>query len=74
MNMFRLMSAGLIVAATLTTPAMARDKKPGMRNAENAYESTQSHKQRCAARAPDEGAYAGAPYRKSPCEPVGWTH
>jgi hypothetical protein len=70
MTTLKLMSAGLVLAAMLATPAIARDKKPGVRNAEDAYAAVPARKQRCAVRAPDEGAFATAPYRKPPCEPV----
>ena len=74
MTAFKLMSAGLVLAAMLATPAIARDKKPGARNAEDAYAAVPSRKQRCAYRAPDEGAFATSPYRKPPCEPARWSY
>jgi hypothetical protein len=70
MTVLKLMSAGLILAAMLATPAVARDKKSGARNAQDAYAAASTRKQRCAVRAPDEGAFATSPYRKPPCEPV----
>jgi hypothetical protein len=70
MTVLRLMTAGLILATMLATPAVARDKKSGVRNAEDAYAAAPTRKQRCAVRAADEGAFATAPYRKPPCEPV----
>jgi hypothetical protein len=72
MTVIKLMSAGLVLAAMLATPAIARDKKASARNAENSYAS--ARKQKCAMRAPDEGAFATAPYRKPPCEPVRWSY
>ena len=66
--------AGLVLSATLATPAVAHDKKRGVRNAHNAYAAAPSRKHHCAARAPDVGAFATAPWHRPPCEPVGWSY
>ncbi|TFW56716.1 hypothetical protein CT676_34075 [Bradyrhizobium sp. MOS001] len=74
MTMLKLMPAELILAAMIAAPAMARDKKAGLTKVDNAYAAASARKHRCAVRAPDEGAYASAPYRKPPCEPIGRTY
>ena len=60
MTRFKVLSAGLIAAAMLTTPVMAREYR---HVAKGADVSTQC------VRAPDVGAYASDPYTIPPCEP-----
>ena len=63
--MSKLVSVGLIAAAMFATPAMADwvDK-----NGAVVHESRVVH----CIRAPDEGQFAGGPYKQPPCEPVMW--
>ncbi|OAF10711.1 hypothetical protein AYJ54_10640 [Bradyrhizobium centrolobii] len=74
MTTLKLLSAGLIVAATLASPAMARESSKHLRHTTaNAYASAQrtptASKSGCV-RAPDVGSYASAPWRRPPCEPT----
>ena len=74
MTTLKLLSAGLIAAAMIAPPAMAREGSASMRRTNvHAYASAQrvpvSSKHGCV-RAPDVGAYATAPWRRPPCEPV----
>ena len=61
--MSKLVSAGLIAAAMLATPAMAawHDKNGAV---------VQSSRVVHCIRAPDEGQFAGGPFNKPPCEPA----
>ena len=72
MTTVKLLSAGLVVAAMIASPAMAREGS-AKRTTVDAYASAQrvpvTSKRTCA-RAPDVGAYATAPWRRPPCEPV----
>jgi hypothetical protein len=74
MTTLKLIAAGLIVAATLATPAIAREGSARMRASERdayaaAVRNPAAHKRGCV-RAPDIGAFATAPWRKPPCEPA----
>ncbi|MCP3368039.1 hypothetical protein [Bradyrhizobium cajani] len=74
MTTLKLLSAGLMVAAMISSPAMAREGSNHMRRANvDAYGSVQrvpvTSKRGCV-RAPDVGAYATAPWRRPPCEPA----
>jgi len=74
MTTLKLFSAGLIAAAMVASPAMAREANTNARKMNvDAYASAQrvpvTSKRSCA-RAPDVGAYATAPWRRPPCEPT----
>jgi hypothetical protein len=73
MTTLKLLSAGFVVAAMIASPAMAREGSAKRTNVE-AYASAQrvpaSAAKRGCARAPDVGAYATAPWRRPPCEPI----
>jgi len=73
MTTLKLLSAGLMVAAVIASPAMAREGKAPRTKADDAYASVQrvpvSSKRSCV-RAPDVGSYASDPYRRPPCEPT----
>ena len=71
MTMLKLLSAGLITAAMLATPAIAREGKARRATADAyaAVPATSSGHKRGCVRAPDTGAFATAPWRKPPCEP-----
>jgi hypothetical protein len=76
MTKFKLLSAGLIAAAALATPAMAREHhQKSWHDAKGVYVDasrviyTNGH--HCI-RAPDVGAYASQPYNRPPCEPASW--
>jgi hypothetical protein len=63
---FKLLSAGLIAAAMLAAPAMARESHVTSRRlAENAYAATTAG----CVRAPRVGAFASQPWANPPCEP-----
>jgi hypothetical protein len=64
-QMSKFVSVGLIAAAMFATPAMADwvDK-----NGVVVHESRVVH----CIRAPDEGQFAGGPYKQPPCEPAMW--
>ena len=71
---FKLVSAGLIAAAMLATPAMAREYRHVVRGADfsaprSAYAGAYAYDGRDCVRAPNVGAYATAPYTVPPCEP-----
>ena len=71
---FKMVSAGLIAAAMLATPAMAREYRHVVRGADfsaprGAYAGAYAYEGRGCVRAPDVGAYATAPYTVPPCEP-----
>jgi hypothetical protein len=67
----KLLSAALIAAATLATPAMARESHVIVRHQINATATpgTRSDGRVCV-RAPDVGAFASQPYDRPPCEPM----
>jgi hypothetical protein len=67
MTKLNLMSAALIAAAMIATPAMARESHATSRNAaENAYAATSD----VCIRAPRVGAFATQPWTNPPCEPT----
>ena len=66
MTRFKVLSAGLIAAAMLTTPAMAREYRHVAKQADVSAP-------RDCVRAPDVGAYASDPYTRPPCEPA-WSN
>jgi len=63
----------LVAAATLATPALARQNHAAHRKASNSYASvtsgTGSYAEGACVRAPDVGAYASDPWKQPPCEP-----
>jgi hypothetical protein len=63
MTRFKVLSAGLIAAAMLTTPVMAREYR-------QVAKSDVSTARDCV-RAPNVGAYASDPYTRPPCV-TGW--
>jgi len=73
MTTLKLLSAGFVAAAMIASPAMAREGSTAKRTNVEAYASAQrvpvTSKRGCA-RAPDAGAYATAPWRRPPCEPM----
>ncbi|KRR22598.1 hypothetical protein [Bradyrhizobium retamae] len=74
MTKLKLLSAGLVVAAMIASPAMARESYNSTRGSNvDAYASVQrvpvTSKRNCV-RAPDVGAFATAPWRRPPCEPA----
>jgi hypothetical protein len=73
MTMRKLVSAAMIAAATLTTPAMAREGYVAHRHlAANANASTESYVDgRACVPAPAVGAFATQPWDNGPpCEPT----
>jgi hypothetical protein len=62
MTRFKILSAGLIAVAMLSTPVMAREYHHVAKRA--ALDA------RDCVRAPDVGAYASDPYTRPPCEPA----
>ncbi|MBR0816758.1 hypothetical protein [Bradyrhizobium liaoningense] len=73
MTTLKLLSAGLMAAAMIASPAMAREgSNHARRTNADAYASVQrvpvTSKRNCV-RAPDVGAYASDPWRRPPCEP-----
>ena len=76
MTKFELLSVGLVAAALLATPAIAREHhQKSWHNAKGEYVDASSviHiKGRRCIRAPDVGAYASQPYTRPPCEPASW--
>jgi uncharacterized protein YceK len=74
MTTFKLLSIGLVTSAILAGSATARERHSSQSSANDAYASTRTTpvtSKRGCVRAPDEGSYASAPYRKPPCEPTG---
>ncbi len=74
MTTLKLLSAGLIVAAMIASPAMAREGRANAKRINaDAYASARrvavTSKHGCT-RAPDVGAFATAPWRRPPCEPT----
>jgi hypothetical protein len=75
MTTSKLLSAALIAAAMIATPAMARESGVASRPlARNAYATTSPvtryDDERGCVRAPDVGAFASDPYVVPPCEPM----
>jgi hypothetical protein len=69
MTRFKVLSAGLIAAAMLTTPLMAREYRHVAKRADISAPRDVLDGLDCA-RAPDVGAYASDPYTRPPCEPA----
>ena len=69
MTRFKVLSAGLIAAAMLTTPLMAREYRHVAKRADISATHGAVDAGDCI-RAPDVGAYATAPYTRPPCEPA----
>jgi len=69
MTRFKVLSAGLIAAAMLTTPVMAREYRHVAR-ASDVSASRGALDGRDCVRAPDVGAFASDPYTRPPCEPA----
>jgi len=68
MTKLNLVSAALIAAAMIATPAMARESHVGSRQAaENAYAAISDA---ACIRAPRVGAFATQPWTNPPCEPT----
>jgi hypothetical protein len=65
MTKFKFLSAALIAAATLATPAMARESHVALQRAKATTDA------RTCVRAPDVGAFATQPWDNGPpCEPT----
>ena len=69
MTRYKVLSAGLIAAAMLTTPAMARDYRHVAKGADVSAPRGAFDGRDCV-RAPNVGAYASDPYTRPPCEPA----
>lgn len=68
MTKFNVLSAGLIAAAMLTSPAMAQEGRHVAKGSDVSTPSGAVDGRDCV-RAPDVGAFASAPYTRPPCEP-----
>ena len=68
MTRFKVLSAGLIAAAILTTPVMAQEDRHVAKESDVSATRGAVDQVDCI-RAPDVGAYASAPYTRPPCEP-----
>ena len=73
MTGLKLLSVGMIVAASLASPVTARERHSASRSiADNAYAAAPGapsvDKHGCD-RAPRVGAFATQPYKRPPCEP-----
>jgi hypothetical protein len=69
MTRFRILSAGLIAAAMLTTPVMAREYRH-VASGSDVSTTRGALDGRDCVRAPNVGAFASDPYTKPPCEPA----
>jgi hypothetical protein len=69
MTRFKVLSAGLIAAAMLTTPVMAREYRHVAKGSDVSAPRDPLYARDCA-RAPDVGAFASDPYNRPPCEPA----
>jgi hypothetical protein len=67
MTRFKVLSAGLIAAAMLTTPVMAREYRHVSKRFDVSAPRATFHRRGCV-RAPDVGAFASDPYTRPPCE------
>ena len=72
MTRFKVLSAGLIAAAMLTTPVVAREYRHVAKGADVSAPRGALVGRDCV-RAPDVGAYASDPYTRPPCEPA-WSN
>jgi hypothetical protein len=69
MTRLKVLSAGLIAAAMLTTPLMAREHRHVARGSDVSAPRGALDGRDCV-RAPNVGAYASDPYTRPPCEPA----
>jgi len=69
---FKVLSAGLIAAAMLTTPVVAREYRHVAKGTDVSAPRGALDGRDCV-RAPDVGAYASDPYTRPPCEPA-WSN
>ena len=69
MTRFKILSAGLIAAAVLTAPAMAREYRHAIKETHASVSQNATDGRDCV-RAPDVGAYASDQYTVPPCEPA----
>jgi hypothetical protein len=69
MTRLKVLSAGLIAAAMLTTPLMAREHRHVARGYDVSAPRGVLDGRDCV-RAPNVGAYASDPYTRPPCEPT----
>ena len=69
MTRFKVLSAGLIAAAMLTTPVMAREYRHVAKRSDVSAPRDALDGRDCV-RAPSVGAFASAPYTRPPCEPA----
>jgi hypothetical protein len=69
MTRFKVLSAGLIAAAILTTPVMARDYRHVAKGSDVSAPRGALDGRDCV-RAPNVGAFASDPYTRPPCEPA----
>jgi hypothetical protein len=69
MTRFKVLSAGLIAVAMLTTPVMAREHQHVTKKDDVSTTAATVDGRDCV-RAPNVGAYASDPYTQPPCEPV----
>jgi hypothetical protein len=69
MTKFKVLSAGLIAAAVLTTPVVAREYRNVAKRADVSAPHGALDGRDCV-RAPDVGAFASDPYIRPPCEPA----
>ena len=67
MTRFKVLSAGLIAAAMLTTPVMAREYRHVAKRSDVSAPRAALDRRDCV-RAPDVGAFASDPWTRPPCE------
>jgi hypothetical protein len=70
MTRSKVLSAGLIAVAMLTTPVMAREHQHVTKKDDVSTTTAATVDGRDCVRAPNVGAYASDPYTQPPCEPV----
>lgn len=68
MTRFKVLSAGLIAAAMLTSPVMAQQDRHDAKGYDVSAPRSSVDEGDCV-RAPAVGAYASDPYTRPPCEP-----
>jgi hypothetical protein len=68
MTGLKVLSAGMIAAAILTTPVMGQEARHVVKGADVSAPRGAVDGRDCV-RAPDIGAYASDPYTRPPCEP-----
>jgi hypothetical protein len=69
MTRFKVLSAGLIAAAIMATPVMAREYRHVAKGSDVSATRGALDVRDCV-RAPDVGAFASDPYTRPPCEPA----